>query len=100
MVMFHATDIKNLESILDKGIQPGSDGLVYLTAKFNEAAVFPLLHGVPEKEVVVLECHLPESRIQETFDHSREYFNFPCYGYPKVINPVQIHQILEVHVAK
>lgn len=96
MVLYHATHQKNLPSIMLEGIHPGTDGCVYLTEEFGQAASFALLHNVPQEDVVVLECHLPDSRVYETFDHSRNYFDFPCFGYPKTINPSQIKKFLEI----
>ena len=89
---YHATDYKNLQSILDKGIIPGCDGIVYLTELAEEALRFMVFRF--HKEVLVLEIELEESDVEETFDHSYSFFKCKAFGYQGTIPVASILNFL------
>lgn len=82
--MYHATKFSNLWSILDNGLKPGVDGLVYLAETREEAFRFICIR-VFNEPILVLEVEVNEAELQETFDHSFSFFKCRAFGYPKVI---------------
>ena len=87
MKMYHATNIENLSSILEKGILRGFDGIVYLAEKPEYAARFLKVRLV--KEILVIEVDVPEEKIEEQFDHNEKFFGCKAFGYPEDI-PVEM----------
>lgn len=85
MKMYHATNFENLGSILDKGILPSSEGIVYLTANQDEAPRFLVVRGI--KKILVIECEVEESMVEEQFDHNENFFKCKAYGYIGKIKP-------------
>ena len=86
MKFYHATDIKNLSSILGEGIRPGVDGIVYLAKAPEHALRFVFLKAVALSfDVLVLEVDLKEEEVFETFDHSFNFFRAKSFGYTEII---------------
>ena len=89
--MWHATEYKNLVSILDNGIIPGPDKLVYLCENGIDAAKFVAVRGCRD----ILLCQIKiykadEDKIKETFDHSERFFKCRAFGYKGAIKPQNI----------
>lgn len=80
---YHATSYENLFSIMEKGLTPGIDGIVYLTETRFDALKFIAIRCVGD--ILTLEVELEESEVEETFDHSYSFFNCKSFGYPKTI---------------
>lgn len=80
---YHATEEKNFDSILEKGILKGIDGVVYVCEKPEEAARFLAIRGI--KTIFVFEVHIEESFISESFDHNERFFRCKAYMYSKDI---------------
>lgn len=79
---YHATDMRNLGSILSEGLKTGPDGIVYLTDTPQNALKFVMLRMVPEILVVaVKESSLDKELLEESFDHSQEFFKCRAWGY-------------------
>jgi RNA:NAD 2'-phosphotransferase (TPT1/KptA family) len=76
--MYHATRYENLESIMTEGIRTGFDGLVYLAETPLDAMKFLLIRLV--QHIVVFKVIIPEEDVEETFDHSREFFKCRAFG--------------------
>ena len=76
---YHATDMKNLISVSEKGLLRGCDGIVYLTEKPEESLRFIFLRGY--NNALVLEVELDEKDVVETFDHSYNFFKFYRLAY-------------------
>ena len=83
MKFYHATDYENVDSIVDKGLIPGIDGIIYLADSFENAVKFVMLRGY--ERILVCEIDLNEDQVQETFDHSPIFFQCKAYGYSKKI---------------
>lgn len=81
---YHATDYKNFNSIINEGIKPGCDGIVYLAEDKEEAYRFVALRFY--EEVLVVEVELEESKVEETFDHNYNFFKCRAFGYPEAID--------------
>lgn len=77
---YHATPFENLNSIFKKGITRGVDGVVYLTEKPEEAAKFVAIRGC--KKILVIEVEVEDYLVEESFDHSQEFFKCRAYSYP------------------
>lgn len=89
--LYHATHIKNLSDILDKGINISEiDDLVYLADSFGGAALFLLIRGVPKKDIIVIEVDtslLDISLFEEGADHNTRIFkDVLVLTYPEHIN--------------
>ncbi len=80
---YHATPYENLGSILDKGIQTGHDGVVYLCEKPYEAARFVAIRGC--NKILVLGVEIEEDMVRESGDHSYLFFKCLAYIYPENI---------------
>lgn len=87
--MYHATKLSNFWSILDNGLKPGVDGIVYLAETREDALKFISIRTFNEP-VLVLEVEVDETDIQETFDHSYSFFQCRAFGYPETIPCEQI----------
>lgn len=85
MKMYHATNYENLGSILENGILPSPEGIVYLTEKQDEAPRFLVLRGI--KKILVVECEVEETNIEEQFDHNEKFFKCKAYGHYGKIEP-------------
>lgn len=90
---YHATDMKNLISVYEKGLVRGCDGIVYLTEKPEESLRFIFLRGY--NNALVLEVELDEKNVVETFDHSYNFFKCRSFGSTKDIKPSQIKKYLK-----
>lgn len=80
--MWHATDYNNLISIMDNGIKPGPDKMVYLCDTEHDAAKFLIVRNC--KHILTLRIKIykkDEAKIHETFDHSERFFKCRAYGY-------------------
>lgn len=86
MKYYHATDIKNTRSILEDGIKPGYDGVVYLCETPEDCLKFMLVRGY--HEAAVFEVDLDESEVAESFDHSQTFFGCRAYMYPRTIHTI------------
>ena len=83
---YHATPLRNLNSILSSGeIRKGCDGLVYLAESEQDALKFIAIRCFDE--IVVLEIEVPdEQQVIETFDHSYSFFQCRAFAYPENIS--------------
>lgn len=80
---YHATDFRNLNSIINEGIKPSCDGVVYLAETIEDARKFVALRFY--KEVLVVEVELEESKVEETFDHNQAFFKCRAFGCSETI---------------
>lgn len=86
---YHATSEDNLISILSSGLKVGPDHRIYLTAHDDEAVRFLLFRGV--EKVITFEITVPDmKKLEESFDHSYEFFKCKCFAYPENIGPEYI----------
>ena len=79
--MYHATKYSNLWSIVNRGIVPGVDGIVYLAETKEDALKFIAIR-IFEEPVLLLEVTVDEAALQETFDHSFAFFKARSWGLP------------------
>ena len=88
MKYYHATASSNAKSIVNDGkIYTGIDGIVYLADSRENALNFVGVR-VFNEPIIVFEIDIPEDEaklVEETFDHSYNFFRCKSYGYPKNI---------------
>lgn len=90
MTYYHATDYKNLQSILDKGLLNNNlEGEVYLCRKDTDAIKFPYIRGL--RDILVVEVNIDENEVKESFDHSEAFFKCKAYRYP---HPISTNHII------
>ena len=71
MLLYHATDLKNIGSIDLDGIQTRG-GFVFLAEHADLAAAFLALRGVTQ--VIAIAVDVPEEDMEESFDHNEGWF--------------------------
>lgn len=88
MILWHATDYDNLDSIMTKGILPGTLGQVYFADNPTSSAVFLYMRGVAK--AVALPVHFNNGEVQESHDHNGRFFRCRCYTSDKAVGPDRI----------
>ena len=81
-VMYHATDYKNLGSILVNGLNKSIEGGVYLADSSINAIKFTAMRGM--EEILVLEVSmnkLDSGLLEEAFDHDENIFGCKAWVY-------------------
>lgn len=84
---YHATSPNNIGPIILQGLKPSADGYVYLADSVENAIKFIQL---TKSEAIVFSVHFEkedEQCIEETFDHSAEFFKCKSFGYCGTISP-------------
>lgn len=71
MLLYHATNMDNLSSIIEQGLKTNSGG-VFFAEHADLAATFLFLRGV--NNIVVLAVELDEADVEESFDHNEMWF--------------------------
>lgn len=82
--MYHATPWSNLMGIAEEGIKPGYDHMVHLAETKEEALRFIAIRAMGEP-ILVVEVEVDQSRLEESFDHSYEFFKARAWVYPDII---------------
>lgn len=98
-IFWHATYYENLASILDNGLVPGIDGLVYMCETEYDAAKF--LYVRQCKNILTMEIKIykkDESKIIETFDHNERFFKCKAFGYKGNIPLKNIKQFRKIEL--
>lgn len=90
---YHATPSKNLLSIMSEGIKTGCDGVVYLAETREDALKFICIRCF--EDIVIFEVKLSEDKVDETFDHSQQFFKCKAYGYAGNISRKAIQNVWE-----
>ena len=86
---WHATLKANFDKMLKDGqINPGFDGIVYLTEKMGDAMNF-LRIRLPDDLIVAIQLTLDENDVFETFDHNEKFFGCEAFG---VNHPISIEK--------
>lgn len=93
---YHATSKTNQPSIQNSGIKKGIDGVVYLTEKPEQAAIFLILRGFEKSDIVIFEVALNNKDVYVSFDHSKEFFGFDAFCYANDIESDKITNIFEM----
>ena len=88
---YHATPFENVDSIMCKGILCGVDGVVYLTENKEDAARFLIVRGC--KDILTVEVVIDDKNVEETFDHSYQFFKCRAFGYGDNIKPSEIFNL-------
>lgn len=90
MTYYHATSLENMKSILEHGLKPSDAGCVYLADSPENAAKFISCRmdmGVIFSFDI---SKADEQFIEETFNHSEEFFKCKAFGYFGAIPPDKI----------
>lgn len=98
MKYYHATRCTNAISIVQDGvIRTGCDGIVYLADSMDNAFRFIAVRTFHE-DVIVFEIDIPETEmkfVEETFDHSYNFFQCKAFGYSKNIPTSWITDVMQ-----
>ena len=78
MVLYHATPLDNLGSILVHGLKRGIDGVVYGCEDPKDCLKFAYYHGV--LDALVVKFKVDDKNVIETFDHNHKFFGCRCFG--------------------
>ena len=79
---YHATGKWLMDSIIREGIiRTGAFGEIYFCEKPEDAMKFVAIRGY--EEVDVIEFELLEEKVEESFDHSFEFWKFRAFTYDK-----------------
>lgn len=93
-IYYHATTQDKLNSILDNGIRPGVDKVVYMCEKAIDAAKFLAVRGIKPIYVISFKTYKKEENIiDESFDHSLTYFKCKAYVYKGTIEPCRFLKV-------
>lgn len=98
-VMYHGTPYSNMMKLMDEGIKPGYDGIVYLCEKPEDCAKFLYVRGITD--IVVFKVKIPrklEHNLQETFDHSQAFFKCRAFGYFGELKPEMIEPVMKYNL--
>ena len=94
--LYHATNALNYISILESGLRPGIDGIVYLAETPEDAIKFVIVKGI--SRILVVEIRVPlelSNTIIETFDHSEAFFKCRAFG---SIVPIELDRIVDYYM--
>ena len=101
--LYHATRMKNILSIMARGLEPrGADHLIYFADTFGGASFFAYMHGVPIDEIIVVEVdttNLPKELFDYGGDHNPMFFkDIEVYTFPSVITEEHISDYLKIDI--
>lgn len=85
---YHATPYENLASIVVDGIKSGMEGVVYLTKERDDALKFLAIRGC--HDILTVEVLIDSEKVEETFDHSLQFFKCKAFGYKGDIKPCEM----------
>lgn len=85
---YHATPYENLASIVVDGIKSGMEGVVYLTKERDDAFKFLAIRGC--HDILTVEVLIDSEKVEETFDHSLQFFKCKAFGYKGDIKPCEM----------
>ncbi len=94
--LFHATRIENMTNITLEGLKPMSEG-VFFSDSVQNAAKFLMLK-MPISEIIVFEIatkDLDKKFLEESFDHSFEFFQCRAWVYAKPIPYSKVRDIYD-----
>lgn len=79
---YHATTQDALFGILKDGkIRSSVEGVVYVCKSAEDAFKFVYVRNGGKSSIVILPIQItPDMQVEETFDHSEEFFHCKCYG--------------------
>lgn len=89
MRLWHATAMRNLPSIMQKGLVPQTCGMVFFADHPVWAAVFAKLR-YPGEKIIALPVELPRNQVVESDDHCSKVFKCKCYTIRRVVKPSEI----------
>ena len=90
VTLYHGTNKRNLKNIKDTGLQPDSEGFIYLTPDPNTAAGYASMSATggektfrksgkarhtPEEERVILKYEIPKEEFMKYLDMSQQRYN-------------------------
>ena len=93
--------MENLIPIMDQGINPGPDGLVYMCEKPEDSVKFLAVRGY--RDILVCKIKIfkkDETNIVETFDHSERFFKCRAFGYMGHIKPEMITEYIQYNLER
>lgn len=93
---YHATQAENLESIIKDGLKRNNiEQAIFLCDKPEDAAKFLRVRLCPHFVVIPVQVH--ERFLEESFDHSEQFFKCKAWMYKKDIAPryIDVDNILE-----
>ena len=81
-LLYHASLKSNDISILNEGILASIDGCVYCCEKPEDCLKFILIRqcGSTPEPITIFAINAPDELVEETFDHSYNFFKCRCFG--------------------
>ena len=81
MTLYHATEKRNVFSILPNGLKAGFDGRVYFADSPENAMKFLIakMRKGEEKEIAVIPVDIDDSKVNPSDDHNKQYFKCDAY---------------------
>lgn len=95
-ILYHATPMTNLAPIMEKGIEPRCDGIIYFCEDPRDCLKFAYIHGL--HEVLVCKVRLLSNKVFETFDHNYQFFQCRCWGYSDLVKPEEIVDYIKYEI--
>lgn len=92
---YHATTADRLASITFEGVKPMID-FVYLCDTAVDCIKFLQVRMIPLEDIRILEVEIDDSLVEESFDHSYEFFKCKAYLTQHTIEPDKITAIYAV----
>lgn len=94
MRLWHATKRKNFDSIMDNGLLPDFLGRVFFCEKPEHCIRFMRTNGVTG-DILLLPVDFEEGEVEESFDHSKEFFKCNSYVFYGVVPAIRIAKCFE-----
>lgn len=88
---YHATELKNVQSIMENGLYKNLYGVIYLCDSQKDAYKFMLIHLI--SKFAVIEVELDDKDVSESRDHNEKLFKCKTYIYDKDIPYKDINSI-------
>lgn len=77
MYLYHATKMSNLLGIMDEGLKPGIDGLIYFTTEHHHSVNWIDMGNIDGEDILcvrVSTAMLDSKKIDDGYDHSPTFF--------------------------
>lgn len=90
-IYYHATTEDKAFRIIEEGIKPGVDNVVYMCTTAIDAAKFLMVRGIHPIYVFKFKIYKKEEHlVSESFDHSEAYFKCKAYTFKGTIEPSRL----------
>ena len=95
VLLYNTLDGEYIESnkveiiqLLKKLLERNNQGVVYLTKERDDALKFLAIRGC--QDILTVEVLIDSEKVEETFDHSLQFFKCKAFGYKGDIKPCEM----------